>query len=219
MEWTRYIDGYCERMGPEYWAEPINAITNLAFVLAALVMWRRTRGVPLARALCVVLGLIGVGSFLFHTHAQVWAAMADVLPIVCFILLYLFAVNRDAIGTSGWAAFGLTTLFIPYAGMMVPAFSLIPALGGSAAYAPVPLLIFLYAGFLRQRLPEFARGLAIGAGLLVVSLTFRTLDELVCEAIPIGTHFMWHVLNGVMLGWMIEVYARLMRQNSQSGPA
>ena len=76
MEWTRYVDGYCERMGPEYWAEPINAITNLAFVLAALVMWRRARGVPLARALCVVLGLIGIGSYLFHTHAQVWAAMA-----------------------------------------------------------------------------------------------------------------------------------------------
>ncbi|AEI93140.1 ceramidase domain-containing protein [Roseobacter litoralis] len=219
MEWTRYVDGYCERMGPEYWAEPINAITNLAFVLAALVMWRRARGVPLARALCVVLGLIGIGSYLFHTHAQVWAAMADVLPIIGFILLYLFAVNRAAFDVSGWPALGLTALFIPYAGMMVPVFSLVPALGGSAAYAPVPLLIFLYAGFLRRRLPEFARGLAIGAGLLVLSLAFRTLDEPVCEAIPMGTHFMWHVLNGVMLGWMIYIYVRLMHQKARNSHA
>ncbi|MEM1352958.1 MAG: hypothetical protein AAGF27_11480, partial [Pseudomonadota bacterium] len=81
--------------------------------------------------------------------------------------------------------------------------------GGSAGYAPVALLIFLYAGFLRNRLPEFARGLAIGAVILVVSLAFRTIDEPVCGAVPLGTHFMWHILNGVMLGWMIEVYRRL----------
>ena len=83
----------------------------------------------------------------------------------------------------------------------------------------MPLLIFLYAGFLRRRLPEFARGLAIGAGLLVLSLAFRTLDEPVCEAIPMGTHFMWHVLNGVMLGWMIYIYVRLMHQKARNSHA
>jgi hypothetical protein len=25
-----------------------------------------------------------------------------------------------------------------------------------------------------------------------------------------GTHFLWHILNGLMLGWMIEVYRRHM---------
>ncbi|WP_366524500.1 ceramidase domain-containing protein [uncultured Tateyamaria sp.] len=77
----RQIDGYCERLGPHYWAEPINAVTNAAFVLAALIMWRRSAGLPLGRALAAVLGVIGVGSYLFHTHAQVWAAIVDVLPI------------------------------------------------------------------------------------------------------------------------------------------
>jgi hypothetical protein len=27
---------------------------------------------------------------------------------------------------------------------------------------------------------------------------------------PLGTHFGWHLLNAVMLGWMIEVYRRHM---------
>jgi hypothetical protein len=26
----------------------------------------------------------------------------------------------------------------------------------------------------------------------------------------LGTHFLWHILNGVMLGWMIHVYIRHM---------
>lgn len=31
----RAIDHYCERTGPGLWAEPVNALTNLAFPLGA----------------------------------------------------------------------------------------------------------------------------------------------------------------------------------------
>jgi len=85
---------------------------------------------------------------------------------------------------------------------------MVPGLGSSASYAPVPLLIAVYALLLRHRCPDTARGLAIGAGILVVSLTFRTLDRPLCDAFPLGTHPMWHILNAVMLGWMIEVGRR-----------
>ena len=96
MNWTEAIDAYCERSDPSFWAEPINAVTNLAFVLAGLWMWRRCAGVPaLGRLLAAVLVAIGIGSFLFHTFAQPWAGLADVLPIVAFILIYIFAANRD----------------------------------------------------------------------------------------------------------------------------
>jgi hypothetical protein len=36
----------------------------------------------------------------------------------------------------------------------------------------------------------------------------RILDVPLCQKIPLGTHFVWHVLNAVMLAWMIEVYRR-----------
>ncbi|MFC3568023.1 hypothetical protein [Paracoccus simplex] len=85
----------------------------------------------------------------------------------------------------------MTAGFIPYAAAMVPLFSMIPGLGSSASYAPVPLLILVYALLLRQRLPDTARGLAIGAGILILSLTFRTLDQPLCGALPFGTHFLW----------------------------
>ncbi len=210
MDWTQEIDGYCERLSPAYWAEPINAVTNAAFLIAAFIMWRRVQGqgMPLAMALVTVLALIGIGSYLFHTHAQVWAALADVTPILLYILVYIFAVNRDVWGMRTLYALGLTALFFPYAALTVPIFQLLPGLGGSAVYAPVPLLILVYAFLLRQREPETARGLAIGAVILIVSITFRALDEPMCMRLPMGTHFMWHILNATMLGWMIEVYRR-----------
>jgi len=72
----------------------------------------------------------------------------------------------------------------------------------------VPLLILIYAVALRRRFPVLARGFVAGAALLILSLTARTLDLPLCASLPLGTHFLWHVFNGVMLGWMIEVYCR-----------
>ena len=210
MDWTRAFDNYCERTDVTYWSEPVNAVTNLAFMIAALVMWPRVRGLPRARAMCVVLAAIGIGSWLFHTHATRWAGIADVIPILLFILLYIFAASRDYLGLSALWSGAAVLAFFPYAAATVPLFGMIPGLGSSAGYAPVPVLILAYALLLRSSAPATARGLAIGAGILILSLTFRTLDEPLCGRIPLGTHFLWHILNAIMLGWMVAVYRRHM---------
>lgn len=209
MDWRAGVDAYCERTSPEFWAEPVNAVTNAAFLAAAILMWRRAP-LPMARALSAVLGLIGVGSFLFHTFAERWAGLADVLPILAFILLYIFAANRDFLGLSPVRSFLGVLAFFPYAALAVPLFARLGFLGSSAGYAPIPVLILVYAAFLRPRAREAARGMAMGALLLIVSLTFRTLDGPLCATVPMGTHFMWHILNAVMLAWMIETYSRHM---------
>jgi len=212
LDWTRAIDGYCERSDPSYWAEPVNAVTNAAFLIAAWIMWRRVRGqgLPLAVWMVVILAAIGVGSYLFHTYAQVWAATADVIPIVLFILLYVFAATRDFLGMGTWVSLGVTVMFVPYAAVVAGLFELLPFFEVSSFYWPVPVLILVYALLLSFRHPVTARGLAVGAVTLIVSLVFRSIDEWLCPSLPLGTHFMWHILNGVMLGWMIEVYRRHM---------
>lgn len=219
MNWLSPVDGYCERTGPEYWSEPINAVTNVAFLLAAVLIGWRHRGhaLPTGRLLTAVLFVIGVGSWLFHTHANPLTGLMDVLPIVAFILIYVFAASRDFLNLRPWLAGVVTAGFIPYAMVTVPVFAAIPGIGSSAGYAPVPLLILIYAVLLRRRAPDTAYGLAIGAGTLVLSLTFRTLDEPLCGAIPVGTHFLWHILNAVMLAWMIEVWYRHVLSRKAAG--
>ncbi|MDF1855095.1 ceramidase domain-containing protein [Pseudooceanicola sp.] len=208
MDWTRAVDGYCERLGPAYWAEPLNAVTNLAFLAAALLMWHRCAGLVSGRVLAAILFAIGIGSWLFHTHAQPWAGVADVAPIGIFIIAYIFVVNRDFLRLPGWQA-GLGTVFsatlIPLLAYQFGKYELTAA---SAGYVPVPILLFGYGWALRQRLPVVARGLWIGAGLLVVSITLRSLDQPLCGVWPLGTHFLWHLLNAALLGWLIEVWRR-----------
>ena len=216
MDWFEQVDGYCERTDFSYWSEPINAATNLAFIIAALVLWRRSTGVPMARVLSVILFATGFGSFLFHTHATLWASVADVVPIGIFILTYLFVVNRDMVPMGGWLAALATALFIPFAAVLLPVLNQIPFIAISNFYWTVPILLALYAVLLRRK-PGIAQGFLIGAALLCLSITIRSLDEILCDVIPVGTHFVWHLLNGVMLGWMIHVYTRHMLATAPQG--
>lgn len=202
------IDAYCERTSAAYWAEPVNALTNLAFVAAAAVMWRRTAGLPTGRALSTVLAAIGVGSWLFHTHANRLTALLDVLPILGFILLYLFVATRDLLGRGGVWPWVAVLAFFPYAIGAGAVLGAVLPLGSSAAYAPIPPLILAYALAVGRGNPRTGWGLALGAGILAASLIFRTLDGPLCDAFPLGTHFLWHLLNALMLGWMIEVWRR-----------
>lgn len=211
MDWFRQVNSYCERLDASYWAEPANALSNLAFVLAALWCWRRPelRGDAPARLLAAVLALIGLGSWLFHTHAQVWALLADVIPIQVFILLYLGFATSRFFARPWWAGALAAGLFLGLAPVAARALAaLVGPLNGSVSYLPVPIVIAAYALALWPRAPETARGLAAGAGILAVSLVFRSIDRAVCPAFPLGTHFLWHLLNALMLGWMILVFAR-----------
>ncbi len=206
MDWLQQVDGYCERLGPGFWAEPLNAVTNLAFIAAAVWVWPRTRG--MGRVLAAVLAVIGVGSGLFHTFANRLTGLMDVAPILGFILIYVFAASRDFLRLPLWASALAAAAFVPFAALTAPVFARIPGIGSSAGYAPVPLLILIYAAILARRAPRLAWGMAAGAGLLCLSILFRALDMPGCEAWPAGTHFLWHLLNAAMLAWMILIWTR-----------
>jgi hypothetical protein len=211
VEFSQQFDVYCERLGPGFWAEPVNALTNLAFVLAAIWMAGRLRGsgLRLAWGLVVLLGLIGAGSFLFHSFATGWAALADVIAIAAFVLVFVFATHRDIIGGPRWTAWLAVPGFVIFAALSGQVFAALPPFAVSAAYWPVVLALVLYAVALRRQ-RAVARGFGVGAAILTLSLIARSIDMTLCDALPVGTHFAWHLLNAVMLVWMIEVYRRHM---------
>ena len=42
------------------------------------------------------------------------------------------------------------------------------------------------------------RLLGLVAILITAAITFRSLDFVACAWVPIGTHFLWHIFNGVV---------------------
>lgn len=208
MDWFKEVDIYCERIDATYWSEPLNALSNATFLIAAFLCWRMLQGAQDfgARLLTANLALIGIGSYLFHTHANQWSLTADVVPIQAFILIYLYFASTRLLGLPWWGGVATIVGFFPFAfgaGTLIA--SAFGPLNGSVGYIPVAILIALYGLILLRRDAKTGRGLLIGAGLLSLSLFFRTIDEAICEALPIGVHYFWHILNGIMLGWMIFV--------------
>ena len=210
MDLSKPIDIYCERLDIGIWAEPINAVTNVAFILASIVMWLRCKNLVEGRILCFLLFLIGCGSFLFHTFAQTWAAILDVTAILIFILTYIFVANRRFLLWSKMVSLISVILFFPYQLLLVSILSNIQFFGSSVQYIPVAILIFIYSGLLRKSEPNLSRGLFIGASILCLSIISRTVDEPLCSIFSVGTHFVWHILNAIMLSWMIEILRRHM---------
>lgn len=88
MDWRSHIDAYCERIDPGFWSEPINALTNLAFLVAALWVWPRVAGLPLARALAATLFAIGMAvscsTLSRHLGPRYWMSSPSG-PSSCFI--------------------------------------------------------------------------------------------------------------------------------------
>jgi hypothetical protein len=39
----------------------------------------------------------------------------------------------------------------------------------------------------------------MAALMFIISLTIRTFDMAVCSALPIGVHYMWHLLNAIVM--------------------
>lgn len=215
MALTHAVDIYCERVSPEFWAEPINAVSNLAFIVAAMIGVRESRRQNWSNGWIVVLCTlgfsIGVGSFLFHTFAQRWAAIADVVPILLFILAYLFAASHYLFGLrwiiaipAAIVAFGVALL--ARNGVLMLASS--EDLNGSEGYAPALALLIGSAIILTIMKRPAARWIGAAAGVFMLSMAARIADAPVCQTFPIGTHFLWHTLNGVMIGLLLIAIIR-----------
>lgn len=213
MPWTGQIFAYCER-GREvgFWAEPLNAATNAAFLaagLATLVAWCRRRPEERGRFELALIGLlfaIGAGSFLFHTTAMRWAALADTIPIGVFMVAYLVYALRRFVGLSRVATALATLTFVatlPPAGMIRCGGG--PCLNGSVGYLPAFAALVVVGSLLRASGHAAARTVLLAGMVFAVSLIFRSIDRAVCIDTAIGggqlagTHFVWHLLNGLLL--------------------
>ena len=210
------LDIYCERTAPGLWNEPLNLVSNLAFLLAAgvaLAAYRRHAGFIPDRGLdlrlsIVWLGAIGIGSGLWHLTARSWAWWLDVVPIQLFMLTFLYSfmgwvLHWDVV----WRVVAL--LGFVAVNVLVEMTAVGDVFNGSAGYFPAYALLLAMTGWLYHRQAPVAPLFGFAAGLLLLSLTFRSVDQAVCGAIPWGTHFLWHLLNAVVLGALLVAMVRV----------
>jgi Ceramidase len=211
-----YLDQYCERAGQTgIFAEPLNAVTNLAFILAAFLAWRywrRAGQVNAAQSLDIVvlillLAVIGLGSGAWHVFANSHTLLMDVIPIVLFMNVFLVAAAIRILGLRWW---GALLLFVLFQVLNVASEMFLPRemLNGTIMYIPAySLLVGIVARSAMLRHPA-RTFLSYGLGVWTFSLVFRTIDHEVCGFFPLGTHFLWHLLNAVVLSLLLRALIR-----------
>ena len=225
MTFGEHVFLYCERgTDAALWAEPINTISNAGFFLAALVAWQLLLWRPPAERspdhflLVGLTFLIGCGSLAFHVYADEGTELADIVPIGLFMMVYLgFALNRFLAVPPGWTVLIVIgfALIVGAAmqvqcwdgGIGLPGPEVTDAkqcLNGSVGYLPALGALIILAMLLTERHHRVAPYVVWATIIFIVSIILRSIDMSFCDRVVIdgrnvGTHFIWHILNAVVI--------------------
>ena len=200
------IDLYCERTTVGIFNEPLGLISNVAFLVAAFYLSRQSRQSIASYLLIGWLSVIGIGSGFFHAFATKGTLLMDVIPIQGFILTTIWVLYAIHLKWKWWTVFGLMALCV-LVGAELPR----DWLNGSADYLPAWILLMI-AATLHQ--PGLSRRYLLMATLLFpISLTFRSIDNLLCQSFPFGTHFVWHVCNALVLFCIVRSHQSRLEEN------
>ena len=201
MDLSAPVDLYCERLGPGLFAEPLNALSNLAFLGASVRLLLRP-GAPgspwYGRVLAAMIFLIGLASLSFHLFATFGTEILDVLFIGLFIYFFVACFFRHYLGWPWWSAVLTLPGFFGFSKLVEMPFAK-DALNGSVGYLPpIAALLLMALTLLLTKRPGGGK-LVAAAVIFLVSLTLRTMDQTWCLSLPIGTHWLWHCLNAATL--------------------
>ncbi len=205
----RPIDIYCERTSTAWTAEPLNAVSNIAFLIAAWVAWRLQKRHPnkelrgAIQALCVLIAVVGVGSFTFHTIATRWAEWADVIPILVFMIVYCWWILTAFFRWPVWLKVPATFLLFA-ATFYLESDQFEKVLWGGAMYLPTLAFLMAAGAGIWRRDASAGKAFYSAAGLFMLSFTARTIDMPLCSSIPIGTHYFWHLFNAAVLFLLVR---------------
>lgn len=205
MRLTQHIFGICERTGDGYFEEPLNVLSNLFFIWAAVAVFSYYRSLPELKRkkfydvpiLTGLIAIIGILSMVFHTYPTPYTEAFDTIPIVAFIIIYFFSAMFRIAKCNIYQAL---ICFVAFAGFTHISVTQFPhAFNDSIGYLSSMVALIAIAFYLNMKRRGSARAFMFIALVGIVSLFFRSIDNAVCQAMPIGTHFLWHSLNAYLL--------------------
>jgi len=207
---------YCERgISSQLLAEPINAITNLAFpflgFMAFLKLKRKGVKDKYILALPVLLSIVGVGSFIYHTTRSPFTLLFDAIPIYIFVLFSLFLVLKKLLKGQTKA---LATILMLVAVELVLSL-VVPRdfLNGSIGHVVTIIFISLIGFFIYKKFgTKIIQPLVSVLTLYGLAIFFRSSDPFFCSYIPFGTHFLWHIFAAGAGYFAIDLVSLLERE-------
>ena len=207
---------YCERTNLDLLSEPLNFFTNLFFLIASILLLFNKAIKDKKYALLIF--LIGIGSMLLHSIPNKLTGGLDVLFIMLFVYYYIYKIYIK-LNIKKYFSIIISISFILFC-FIFGYFFINTFLGSSAFYLPIILhLILLYFYFLfNKKIYKHYKLLLYISILFSCSFLLRSVDIHICNIFFIGTHFIWHILNAVVLYLLIKFYYLIPNRPSPKKP-
>lgn len=206
--------GVCERASTLWYAEPLNTISNLGFLYVAVMMYRYyhrhedldRRWIWDIHALTFLTFIIGVNSILFHTFPNPVTELMDTIPIVMFIMIYFTSVLFRIGRVNLFQGIICLVAFVGFSHMLVHQFP--RALNDSIGYLSSMIALVMIAVYLHLKARPSSTHFMMAAIIGITSLFCRAIDRVTCDMFPLGTHFLWHILNATLLYILLKQIIR-----------
>lgn len=207
---------YCERTSSDILGEPINFYTNLFFIIFSILLLFNKSISDKKYALLIF--LIGVGSMLFHSVPNRLTGFLDVFFIISFIYYYIFTLYIK-LNIKKYLSAIISIVFIAIC-FVFGIVSKNTLLGSSAFYLPIIFhMLFLYLYFLKnKKIYTYYNLFLFILVLFSFSLLLRSVDIYLCNIFFIGTHFIWHILNALVLYHLVKFYYLIPNRTSPKKP-
>jgi Ceramidase len=206
------VDYYCERTNSDFWNEPLNLWSNLSFIIAGILILKVISSKPKrpvkpgSKLLGWLLIIVGIGSGLFHSFANVLTMWADVIPIGLFVLTYLWLFLRHIAKVSSRTSVLFMTGFVLLTILVARLSDHSTSNGGETYFGTWISLFGIFCYYCGLRISTQTTRAGLGLILFSSSIFFRTIDLTYCDQWPYGTHIFWHIFNACAIYQMIRSY-------------
>lgn len=198
----------CERIGHGFLAQPTNALSSIAYVVAGVFLVQRAlarRTGPVSLAYGVLVVGIGIGSAAYHGPMPAWGRFAhdaSIAAVLAFVAGIDIARARGVTARSGFVIFGvllggsaITLAVVPDASNALDAVLVAAAVVGELMVARSSS-----AGAAGARWVWLVGAMALTVGVALNALG-RTDGPLCDPSSPFQLHAVWHVITAFVL-WL-----------------
>jgi hypothetical protein len=212
----------CERTTLDFWAEPLNALTNIACLVALIICWRereKAQSKDLGSLVYLVfIAALGITSFVMHTAPTRQMSTIDTILTGGYIVFALFGLLIRHLRFGVPVAFVFVVVFLvlaPFASDLAGGF----ASRSTSFFIPVLFFFPICSAFMIFRAENFspaereqqnacARLVMISSVTFILGLGARALDQPFCSRVPTGLHFLWHIAFAATMGLITIAYIR-----------
>jgi hypothetical protein len=199
----------CEFFKSGLQSQPINLITNLAFLISGWKIYGLLKKHKIINKdlwlLFYGVILLGLGSAIRHYHSSILTLIIDGLPMLGLICLSVYLFAKYLFKLNHWKSLLAIFGYVLLMALILITFN--KTVRSALVFSLSSQLIFLPVVLISRKRRRETSGLLVTATVffLLAAVAF-IVDLNYCQKLLFGTHWLWHIFNGLALYYLSKYF-------------